>query len=173
MASYKELLRHRKWQRKRLSILERDGWKCARCADLDESIELHVHHRVYYPRRAPWEYEDADLLTLCDICHQIEHGCLDRDGLLPLQSDMPGIVIACDYVDDVIVPGTVLMWIGTLSRENHSNKDPLWDCVHPQTGSLQYMDMSPHVMFRSEGLRGVEFDSWVQRCRRTALQDGL
>jgi hypothetical protein len=173
MPTYRELLRHRKWQRKRLSIFNRDGWKCTRCSDLNDSIELHVHHLVYHRNRNPWEYEDCELTTLCDACHQIVHKRLGEDGFIPLREDAPGIVVACDVVDDVIVPGTVLMWMGTLSRENHSNKDPLWDCVHPKTGDLVFMDMSPHVMFRSEGFRGPSFHQWVRRCQMKALEEGL
>lgn len=72
MTSYREQLRHPKWQRRRLERLEAAGWKCADCSDADS--ELHVHHERYIAGRAPWEYEDALLAVLCDRCHALRHG---------------------------------------------------------------------------------------------------
>lgn len=57
--------KHPKWQKKRLQILERDGWKCLACGDA-ESL-LHVHHCAYDGK--PWEVDDALLQTLCESCH--------------------------------------------------------------------------------------------------------
>jgi hypothetical protein len=54
-----------KWQKKRLQILDRDGWKCVACGDEDST--LHVHHREYSGE--PWEVDDKSLQTLCEKCH--------------------------------------------------------------------------------------------------------
>jgi|GEM_PF-5232743 hypothetical protein len=164
MSTYRQQLRHRKWQQRRLQIFERDGWLCTRCADIDDSVELHVHHLKYYRGRSPWEYTDEELTTLCDVCHRIEHGHLNHKGEIPLNPTASGIVVSCDVVDEFIVPGTVLMWLGTSAREEHPNKDPLWECRHPRTGEIQYMDASTHELFRSAGLTGEAFIAWVQTC---------
>ncbi len=58
--------RHPKWQKKRLKILDRDGWKCIACRDSDST--LHVHH--FYYAGNPWDTEDAFLQTLCESCHE-------------------------------------------------------------------------------------------------------
>lgn len=71
MLTYSEQLRHPLWQRKRLRILERDGWMCVACCAADRS--LHVHHRVYLKGRLAWEYDDSDLKTLCEDCHKVHH----------------------------------------------------------------------------------------------------
>ncbi len=65
--SYGELLKDPRWQRKRLEILERDGWVCHSCCE--DTKTLHVHHRRYVYGRAPWEYDADDLVTYCCDCH--------------------------------------------------------------------------------------------------------
>lgn len=75
MSEYKELLRHPKWQRRRLEIMERDDWKCLYCDAEDKP--LNVHHKRYVTGRKPWEYPDHDLITLCDDCHGEVHRVTD------------------------------------------------------------------------------------------------
>lgn len=65
--SYYELLKHPKWQAKRLRILERAGFKCELC--VRDDITLHVHHTIYRKGRKPWEYDDSELLCFCEECH--------------------------------------------------------------------------------------------------------
>jgi len=65
--TYSEKLKDPRWQRKRLEILQRDGWTCLCCEATDKT--LHVHHILYWPKRNPWEYEDCFLQTLCEDCH--------------------------------------------------------------------------------------------------------
>ena len=71
MSDYSEKLKHPLWQRKRLDILNRDGFKCRCCGD--ETRTLHVHHLKYARGRDPWDYPDSSLITLCEGCHEIEH----------------------------------------------------------------------------------------------------
>lgn len=67
---YKELLKKQEWQDRRLQILVRDNYTCTSCGA--SKCELHVHHRDYLGDRAPWDYHDNDLTTLCDDCHEKE-----------------------------------------------------------------------------------------------------
>ena len=64
--TYSEKLKDPKWQKKRLEILERDGFKCLYCGD--EETTLHVHHKKYNGN--PWEAKDDDLESLCEHCHK-------------------------------------------------------------------------------------------------------
>jgi HNH endonuclease len=66
--TYIELLRDPRWQRKRLEIFQRDGWTCQECGATDRT--LNVHHRRYQRGKAPWEAEDQNLVTLCELCHE-------------------------------------------------------------------------------------------------------
>jgi hypothetical protein len=34
---------------------------------------LHVHHKKYIKGKMPWEYEDSDLISLCNLCHSNLH----------------------------------------------------------------------------------------------------
>lgn len=67
---YKEFLKDGRWQRKRLEIMKRDGFKCKQCGATND---LHVHHLRYFKGRKPWEYSNEDLVTLCGKCHSFVH----------------------------------------------------------------------------------------------------
>lgn len=68
--SYAEMLKDPRWQKKRLEVMQRDGFICQHC--LSEDKPLQVHHLVYEKDKKPWEYADEDLITLCEECHQRE-----------------------------------------------------------------------------------------------------
>lgn len=69
--SYAELLRSPMWQKKRLEIMERDNFTCQHCGCTHKVLQ--VHHREYIKGRKPWKYEDDNLVTLCEDCHEKEH----------------------------------------------------------------------------------------------------
>lgn len=75
--SYSELLKDPRWQKKRLEILNRDKFEC-RCCGRDDKT-LQVHHIIYETGRKPWEYNNDDLITLCEFCHET-WGLLDKSG---------------------------------------------------------------------------------------------
>jgi hypothetical protein len=66
--NYSEKLKDPRWQKKRLEILERDGWKCRACGDTETT--LHVHHIFYLPKKEPWEIPNGFLITFCEGCHK-------------------------------------------------------------------------------------------------------
>lgn len=72
---FKEQIKHPKWQKKRLEILERDGYICQRCCN-DEK-QLHVHHLIYHKGKNLWEYNNKYLSTLCEDCHKTWHDTND------------------------------------------------------------------------------------------------
>lgn len=65
--TYAEKLRDPRWQRKRLEIMNRDGWKCRQCGVTEKT--LNVHHINYENGKMPWEYADANVITVCEPCH--------------------------------------------------------------------------------------------------------
>lgn len=65
--TYAEKLQDPRWQKKRLQILQRDGFACQRCGSTDKT--LHVHHGSYARGLDPWDYSDWSLWTLCYECH--------------------------------------------------------------------------------------------------------
>jgi hypothetical protein len=66
--AYLEKFKDPRWQKRRLEILERDGFACRACGD--GASTLHVHHVMYRQGRDPWEYPACMLLTLCELCHK-------------------------------------------------------------------------------------------------------
>lgn len=70
--SYSEKLKNPRWQKKRLEIMKRDNFKCRLCGDTETT--LNVHHLTYTNGNDPWEYDNKELITLCEHCHcEIEH----------------------------------------------------------------------------------------------------
>jgi 5-methylcytosine-specific restriction endonuclease McrA len=65
--SYSELLKDPRWQKRRLEIMQRDDFECKHCGNNINT--LNVHHKYYIHNRAPWEYSDDVLITLCESCH--------------------------------------------------------------------------------------------------------
>jgi len=72
--AYSDLLRDPRWQRKRLEILQRDGFACRCCGSKTET--LHVHHGYYARGRKPWEYNNESLWTVCEECHGLSQDLL-------------------------------------------------------------------------------------------------
>lgn len=66
--SYWELLKHPKWQEKRLVIMQQANFECENCGD--KSTTLNVHHSYYEKGASPWEYPDDSLQCLCEPCHK-------------------------------------------------------------------------------------------------------
>ena len=74
--SYSEKLRDPRWQKKRLCVMQRDGFACRDCGD--QKSTLQVHH-CYYEKGGPWATDERFLLTLCGDCHE-KRGDLESDG---------------------------------------------------------------------------------------------
>ena len=66
-----EKLKHPKWQKKRLEIMQRDDWRCKHCGNPNNT--LHVHHLKYKKGKDPWDYPDDNFITLCEKCHKYYH----------------------------------------------------------------------------------------------------
>jgi len=71
MKNYAELLKSPKWQKKRLEIMKRDKFTCQMCGS--KTSTLNVHHCIYTKGLNPWDYNNITLLTLCEMCHNVEH----------------------------------------------------------------------------------------------------
>ena len=74
--SYGALLFDPRWKQRRAEILHRDGNRCVICGQREN---LHIHHRQYHflvrhnQFKAPWDYKDHLLITLCESCHSRGH----------------------------------------------------------------------------------------------------
>lgn len=78
--TYEELLKRPEWRQRRweyiATLKARPGWLgmeiCEACFEIFRT-EYHLHHRRYIKGRLPWEYDDSDLILLCDVCHKFIH----------------------------------------------------------------------------------------------------
>ncbi len=92
--SYAEKLKDPRWQKKRLEILNRDGWACVLC--FNSKDQLHVHHLFYEKGKEPWEYNSGFLITLCSDCHKEDESCHEIKESL-------GLISSC-FLDKNIEP---------------------------------------------------------------------
>ena len=67
MSKYSDKFKDPRWQKRRTEIMNRDKFTCRICGD--EKNTLNVHHILYKKGAEPWEYEDHELLTVCEKCH--------------------------------------------------------------------------------------------------------
>lgn len=80
--NYSDKLKDPRWQRKRLEIFQRDGFKCVVCKN--DTITLHVHHKRYNGKN-PWDINNEFLVTVCEICHGRQH---NQPGFIDKQNKM-------------------------------------------------------------------------------------
>lgn len=81
--TYAEKLRDIRWFEFREAFVKRQPLSadyrhfCCDCGVEDGTdgpeSKLNVHHRHYIDGKEPWEYEDQDLLLICDKCHGYIH----------------------------------------------------------------------------------------------------
>lgn len=87
MEAYAALLCRPEWQRKRLEIMDRDGYRCVQCKSLGEPGNyLQVDHKHYVSGAFPWEAPNRYLQTVCRRCH--ERLTLWRRRISELAGDM-------------------------------------------------------------------------------------
>jgi len=102
MSNYSSQLRDRRWQKKRLEILERDGFTCRICGSEDNTEQLHIHHLFYRKGAAPWEYPNEALVSVCASCHE-EVSEVMNEFLMDLFIRFPDIsffdTLRCSVVD--------------------------------------------------------------------------
>lgn len=144
---YRELLRHPKWQRKRLRIFDRDQWKCVACGEDDQ--ELHVHHTYYAAGKKPWEYPDNDLVTFCWECHERFHYAESREGIV-----IPWV--SWEVESRCIDYGAVLLYEG---REDRGHDDVY--LVSTFDGIQSTISCGGAAYFKNPGFRGMQFIHWA------------
>lgn len=77
--AYIDLLRDGRWQVRKTEIMKRDNFKCQNCgAEASKGATLNVHHIRYRRGAMPWEYNDDELITLCEACHKNTHEKINK-----------------------------------------------------------------------------------------------
>lgn len=111
MSEYTEKLKDPRWQKKRLEVFQRDGFKCLCCEDA--ATTLHVHHLIY-SKGDPWDAPMDTLETLCEDCHDF------REEFNRFLKDVLGVKRS-------LVPTMVCYWMMRFCDPMHhkSNQNPL------------------------------------------------
>lgn len=78
LSDRKRFYKSRKWQRKRIDILQRDNYECQWCKQQGKVVSkydttLIVHHVTELKDRPDLKMEDSNLITVCFNCHEIHH----------------------------------------------------------------------------------------------------
>ncbi len=128
---------HPKWQKKRLEILERDGYQCLECDETENP--LHIHHGYYEKDKKPWDYHEVTLRTLCETCHKEAQDTLDTIKMLlaPFPIDELRVVVGylkglnARAVSDRSEPVEL---IGVLKPDGFEELAGMCDCfsIHPK-----------------------------------------
>lgn len=95
MSTYYEKLRDPRWQKKRLEIMQRDGFACRMCGD--KSKTLNVHHGYYARKTDPWEYPEETLWTLCEACHEDAQHNIER-----VHEEMAKVPPSKEYMQEIM-----------------------------------------------------------------------
>lgn len=63
-----------RWKRKRKNILKRDNYMCQECKRYGRRTEATtVHHKKHTDEFPELAYEDDNLVSLCEACHNKMH----------------------------------------------------------------------------------------------------
>lgn len=114
--SYSEQLKHPKWQKRRLEVLSAANFQCKRCGASEDT--LHVHHRHYVKGRMVWEYDDSELIALCEFCHHEEHD--NADLVAKFIYSIPD-----QYKSDLVSILAGISYVVTRDNEIINNSDPI------------------------------------------------
>jgi hypothetical protein len=156
--TYWELLRHPKWQEKRLRVMQRAGFECENCGDKDTI--LNVHHTYYEKGKSPWEYPDESLRCLCESCHgnadELRRKLLRQLGLLT----------------DTQLNQVLGFSIGLMLEEGSLDKSPEEENYEMLLGMIRvFLTLSGHqtkpvidAMYKRCGRTGVVVTSDLMEC---------
>ena len=148
--TYAEKLKDPRWQKRRLQILERDGWACVKCGEKEKT--LHVHHWWY--RGEPWEAPDDALSTVCVDCHELDYA-LRRDAEEKLRCMEDRLA----HVSRLSAMGEMVAGIA------HELNQPLYSI-------LNFAKASKNLLMSESGLDLDELREWNEDIEASAARAG-
>lgn len=99
---YWQKLKDPRWQKMRLEVMNREGFRCEYCGKKDDT--LNVHHAFYEKGKEPWEYDPRMLHCVCESCHAdwhyLKHRVDEQLACLPPPSleGLEGFLEDCAFV---------------------------------------------------------------------------
>jgi len=152
------------WFTFRAEVIELDDNRCRHCGrSAADGAILQVHHKLYVPRRLPWEYPYTDCETLCKGCHASEHGIIRPSfGWHLLGDDDLG-----DHTESCEACQTEIRYVFFI---HHPHWEPLsvgTDCCDRLTGTLE---ASEHRRFHSRLSRFIASIRWSNTGHTTSIR---
>lgn len=180
MSKYQKQLKDPRWQRRRLEIMSRDGWKCTRCRNGRK--ELHVHHIEYKGGLKPWEYSDDQLKTLCKDCHELEHRMKDSQ-----EAQIKRVIAAAYRVfdmvqcgEEIVIPHENINWMGDAEESTEygpfdilkylrTDDNGMWRCLTPLDDEVEVLPRTSALLKIPAGLSQASKCDWIIAARDTEL----
>jgi len=79
--------------------MERDSFCCASCKSNENA--LNVHHLYYKPNTKIWEYDNEEMITICENCHDYFHNYMNKSiALISLHCFKSGLSLI--NIDDIL-----------------------------------------------------------------------
>jgi hypothetical protein len=108
-----------------ISVLkEEENWKSL---NWDYIFGLNVHHKCYRSGKNPWEYDNSDLITACELCHTKIHE--SHNNKVPVFDDNNDIIsyfTPCSRCNGVgMLPEYIHVQAGICFRCNGAQYDEL------------------------------------------------
>ena len=75
--NYKEFLSSEYWQKVKLLVIKRDGYKCVKCKSTTELLPHHLTYKNHFNELNHLE----DLVTFCKYCHDTEHHIKEKNDI--------------------------------------------------------------------------------------------
>jgi 5-methylcytosine-specific restriction endonuclease McrA len=110
--SYSELLKDPRW-REYAARIKAECWSCRECGT-EESLQ--VHHLGYRAGLMPWEYEDDEVMVLCDSCHSELHDYADKIWNESLRSRNKWVIYECAKAVETTIKKNALSEHAILTR---------------------------------------------------------
>jgi len=162
--TYSEKLKDPRWQKKRLEILERDGWACQECGAKDKT--LFVHHGYYETGKEPWEYENETLHSLCEPCHNdgddlrrevaksVAH--LPVRNMLNLWTALSFLIELSDSKQESLLCDMGHVLHDAMMSENDTNHQPHFEIIYspPRIKSPLGIEIVNRIEFKIDGRDG-------------------
>lgn len=98
--TYSEQYRSPKWQKKRLEVLNAADFRCEDCGSKEKT--LNVHHVIYHKGREVWNYDNDELMVLCEECHQARHRLQSAMMLIMKRFGTPGLTQIAGYIHGMV-----------------------------------------------------------------------
>ncbi|WP_271589302.1 HNH endonuclease [Bradyrhizobium sp. CCBAU 53415] len=158
------------WRAFRSEVIRLHDGVCNRCQrGPDDGVTLQVHHKIYLPKRLPWQYPYEACEALCKGCHAEEHGkIMPQTGWEHFDDfvDLGGLDGECELC------GTAIRYVFPVHHSNWGTMEVGEHCCDHLTSSNYAVTQIRHVKRRT---RFVFSCRWVEGKSGTAsiLQNGV